>query len=342
MKLKRSLLVLVAVSLLPFSVVSGQPVNWGQSGEIITGQEKFIKKKYRILPEEFGAYFLQEHFSKIYQQTSEEFRRSVSFSKFEKLADSFNQEVKSYELQTRLSIDKHVRRYVWVTAKKTKGIQVVFDKHGIIQALQLVPLMSFPKTDRIYTNNEYTMPVKVNWMVFWGGTNQLINYHYLSGNQRYAYDLVMMKNGRTHHGNPKKNKHYYAFGEEVAAPADGKVIQVVEDVKDNIPGEMNAKQPLGNHVIIEHENGEYSLLAHLKEHSISVNVGDYVERGEVLGICGNSGNSSEPHIHFQVMDSPDFSEGNSVRIQFKSGKEPIQGDIVKPIISFRNTVDYGD
>lgn len=332
LKVKRSLIVLVAVSLLPFSVVSGQSVNWsGDSEGINTIQEKFIKKKDRILPGEFGEYFLREHFSRIYQQTSEKFRQNVSFAEFERLADSFNQGVKSYKLQTRLTIDKHVKRYVWTNGQKTKGIQIVFDKHGTIQALQLVPLLSFPKTDRIYTNNEYSMPIKENWMVFWGGTNQLINYHYLSENQRYAYDLVMTKNGRTHHGNPKKNKHYYAFGEEVAAPAGGKVIQVVEDIRDNIPGEMNAKQPLGNHVIIEHENGEYSLLAHFKENSISVKAGDYVERGEVLGLCGNSGNSSEPHIHFQVMDSPYFFEGNSVHIQFKSQEEPIQGDIVKPV-----------
>ncbi|WP_245799226.1 M23 family metallopeptidase [Virgibacillus siamensis] len=332
MKVKRSLIVLIAVILLPFSAVSGQSVNWGENEGIKISLEKFIKTKGRILPGEFGEYFLHEHFSRIYQQTSEKFRQNVPFAEFERLADSFNQGVKSYKLQTRLSIDKHVKRFVWVNGQqKTKGIQVVFDKHGTIQTLQLVHLLSFPETDQIYTNNEYSMPIKENWMVFWGGTNQLINYHYLSENQRYAYDLVMMKNGRTHHGNPKKNKHYYAFGEEVVAPSSGKVIQVVEDIKDNIPGEMNAKQPLGNHVIIEHENGEYSLLAHFKENSISVKAGDHVERGELLGLCGNSGNSSEPHIHFQVMDSPYFFQGNSVRIKFISEEEPIQGDIVRPV-----------
>lgn len=69
---------------------------------------------------------------------------------------------------------------------------------------------------------------------------------------------------------------------------------------------MNESQPAGNYVILEHSNKEYSLLAHFKQHSIMVNEGDIVKQGQNIGLCGNSGNSSEPHIHFQVMDSPDY------------------------------------
>ncbi|WP_099156947.1 M23 family metallopeptidase [Virgibacillus ndiopensis] len=273
--------------------------------------------------------FLQGGFSRIYQQTSEQFQQNISFDDFEKLAESFNQGVSRYDLETNFTIDKHMKRYVWIDGDQSRGFQVVFDKHGIIQALQLAPLATYPGSDQIYTKNKYSMPIKDEWFVFWGGTNQLINYHYVTASQRYAYDLVMMKNGSTHHGNPKKNKHYYAFGKEVVAPANGKVIAVVNSIDDNVPGEMNPEKPLGNHVIIENENGEYSLLAHFKEGSISVNPGEHVARGEVLGQCGNSGNSSEPHIHFQVMDSPNVFAGKSVRIQFKYGEEPIQGDFVR-------------
>ncbi|MFC6721223.1 M23 family metallopeptidase [Halobacteriaceae archaeon SHR40] len=62
----------------------------------------------------------------------------------------------------------------------------------------------------------------------------------------------------------------------------------------------------GNYVVIEHETGEYSLLAHLQENSVTVEPGQEVQRGEVVGRCGNSGNSTEPHLHFQLQDRPSF------------------------------------
>lgn len=91
---------------------------------------------------------------------------------------------------------------------------------------------------------------------------------------------------------------------------------------------MNEEQPAGNYVIIKHENGEYSMLAHFKQSSILVKEGQKVMQGEIIGLCGNSGNSSEAHIHFQVMDSPDLYTSRSIRIQFADEEEPVQGDFV--------------
>jgi murein DD-endopeptidase MepM/ murein hydrolase activator NlpD len=82
---------------------------------------------------------------------------------------------------------------------------------------------------------------------------------------------------------------------------------------------MNPNQPEGNNVIIEHGNSEYSMLAHLNQGTISVKVGDFVKKGQVIGRCGNSGNSTEPHLNFQVMDTPDYLSGKSIRIQFETG-----------------------
>ncbi|WP_229683224.1 M23 family metallopeptidase [Virgibacillus oceani] len=331
--MKSSIVALIAAGILPFSAMSGQSANlMGDTGTIEISQRtdvQKVKKKDRILPEEFNEVFLQGDYSRIYRQTTEQFQQNVSLDDFEQLAESFNQGVTRYNLETSFRMNKHMKRFVWVDGAETRGVQVVFGKHGTIQLLQLAPLASYPETDQLYTDNKYSMPINDEWFVFWGGTNQFINYHYVTATQRYAYDLVMMKNGSTHHGNPKMNKHYYAFGEEVLAPADGEVIEVVNDINDNIPGGMNSEKPLGNHVIIKHENGEYSLLAHFKKNSIVVKPGDHVEKGELLGQCGNSGNSSEPHIHFQVMDSPNVFEGNSIRIQFEIGEEPIQGDFVR-------------
>ncbi|WP_257351408.1 peptidoglycan DD-metalloendopeptidase family protein [Pseudalkalibacillus decolorationis] len=328
--MKSSVIALIAAGILPFSEL--EP-NLDLMERIEVSQEEqgqIMKHKDSIEPEEFNDAFLRGDYETIYQQFSDDFQESVSFEEFVRLSESFNEGVEAYRLKSELSITKHLAQYVWVNEAETKGIRIVFDKHDTIQGLNVTPLPSYTETDRQYTENEYVMPIKQEWNVVWGGTNHLINYHYLSPEQRYAYDLVIKKNGSSYHGNPLKNKHYYAFGQEVAAPANGKVIKVVEDVEDNTPGEMNADQPLGNHVVIEHDDGEYSLLAHFKQHSISVEPGDQVEQGDLLGLCGNSGNSSEAHIHFQVMDGPDVFEGQSIRIQFKTGKEPIQGDRVNP------------
>ncbi|MDI2588491.1 M23 family metallopeptidase [Psychrobacillus sp. NEAU-3TGS] len=102
------------------------------------------------------------------------------------------------------------------------------------------------------------------------------------------------------------NNNFYAFGEDIVAPGDGKIVKVVDGLKDNIPGEMDTNNLAGNYVVIEHANKEFSMIAHFKQNSILVKVGEVVTEGQLIGKCGNSGNSSEPHIHFQVMDSPDF------------------------------------
>ncbi len=93
---------------------------------------------------------------------------------------------------------------------------------------------------------------------------------------------------------------------------------------------MNSEQPFGNYVMIDHGNDEFSVIAHMQEHSIQVEAGDKVERGDVLGFSGNSGNSSEPHIHFQVNNSPDLEESQSIRIQFENNETPTRGDFVQP------------
>ncbi|WP_311775158.1 M23 family metallopeptidase [Alkalihalobacillus sp. TS-13] len=327
--MKSSLMTFAAAGLLIFSMNPGHSLN-GAAGVTEYEENQIQKIDYRITPEEFGNAFLDSEFKKIYQQMSDEIQENVPYEDFKRMAESFNHGVKTYELASSFTFNKHMQRDVWIDDHNTKGMQVVYSKHKTIEGFQLAPLESYPETDQTYTENAYNMPIQDKWFVFWGGTNQLLNYHYSAENQRYAYDLVMMKNGSSYHGNPTKNKHYYAFGEKVTAPAAGKVVEVVDGIKDNVPGEMNSEKPLGNHVIIEHENGEYSLLAHFKEDSLSVEAGEWVEQDDLLGLCGNSGNSSEPHIHFQVMDSPDIWDAQSVRITFEKGNEPIQGDFITP------------
>jgi murein DD-endopeptidase MepM/ murein hydrolase activator NlpD len=67
---------------------------------------------------------------------------------------------------------------------------------------------------------------------------------------------------------------------------------------------LTLKDAGGNHVIVDIGGGRYAFYAHLKPHSITVQEGDHVRRGQVLAQLGNSGNTTAPHLHFHMMDAP--------------------------------------
>ena len=284
--------------------------------------------KTSITPEHFGTAFKQGKTEQIYKQCIKDFQDIITFEQFHELVQTFNQQVDSYHLLETTSLGE-LMQYVWIDQHKEKAICVAFDHANAIHLLIFKPYMTFPTSDEQYSKNTYTMPISEQWFVFWGGTNEFINYHYVYESQRYAYDLVVMLDGKTYKDNTIRNENYYAYGKEVIVPAGGKVVKVVNHLRDNIPGEMEESQPAGNYVVLQHANQEYSLLAHFKQHSIMVKEGDSVKQGDLIGYCGNSGNSSEPHIHFQVMDSPDYMNCRSIRIRFNNGMKPIQGDFVK-------------
>ena len=278
-------------------------------------------------PEEVIDIWLREGYEKVYDATSKDFQKVVTLEQFIELSTSFNKGVKNYHLETK-TILQNLTHYVWLDDKREKVVVASFDELNQIQRFYIKPFIVYPKTDQQYTKNKYIMPIRGEWFVFWGGTNEFVNYHYVYENQRYAYDLVKVQDGQSYQNSPIRNEDFYAFDEDIIAPADGKVVEVVDGIKDNVPGEMDERNAAGNYVVIEHANNEFSMIAHFRKNSILVKSGDTVTEGQLIGKCGNSGNSSEPHIHFQVMDSQDIVYGKSIRILFKDGNEPIQGDTI--------------
>lgn len=294
----------------------------------------FLYMDYQ-LKERFGEFFLQRNFKIIYESTSISFQELVSYEEFLELSIKFNNGVNQYNCITS-NIIHGLYRYIWVDDAQTKAVIIAFDEKDVIQGLYLKPFETFPKSDQIRTINTYRMPITDEWFVFWGGTNEFVNYHYPFEQQIYAYDLVKMVNHQAYKDSPLKNENYFAFGAEVVAPADGTVFKVKNSIVDNVPGEKDETNILGNYCIIVHENNEYSMIDHFKKDSICVNVGDSIKTGQLLGFCGNSGYSSEPHIHFQVMNHADFTQAKSLRIQFVDGIEPVQGDILRPCLTEYN------
>lgn len=166
------------------------------------------------------------------------------------------------------------------------------------------------------TKAELHLPFRDEWYVFWGGMKPEQNYHVKSRDQRFAYDIVIQHDGSTHRGNGKSNEDYHCWNEPILAPADGEVIKADDRWPDNHPGQMDAEHPPGNYVVIDHGGNEYSFLAHLRHGSVSVSEGSMVKEGQQLGTCGNSGNSSEPHLHYHLQDTPDFGAGQGLPAWF--------------------------
>ncbi|HTQ59927.1 MAG TPA: M23 family metallopeptidase [Candidatus Solibacter sp.] len=136
--------------------------------------------------------------------------------------------------------------------------------------------------------------------------------------QRFAIDWVRLRDdGKTYQGDEKDNKNYYAYGSDALAVADGIVTEVKDGIPQNIPGANSRAVPItletvgGNHVILDIGGGHFAFYAHLQPGSLRVKLGDKVHRGQVLGLVGNSGNSTEPHLHFHIENasSPLGAEG---------------------------------
>src|SRR5262249_42152682 len=119
--------------------------------------------------------------------------------------------------------------------------------------------------------------------------------------QRFATDWVLIgADGQLFQGDPAHNENWYGYGVEVLAVADGRVVEVKDGIPENVPltGEFAVPITLetlgGNYVLVDLGEGHFAFYAHLQPRSLRVQVGDPVQRGQVLALLGNSGNSDAP------------------------------------------------
>ncbi len=267
-----------------------------------------------ITPDNFLDTLLNGSKDEIYSQMSPALKEAVSLEEFKSSADSFLQGVTTLDQVVDVQMNNLTER-VWKDATGTKGIRAYFSETQI-EGLSIHALEPHEDTDNRFTQTEFQFPMKGDWFVFWGGNDVLSNYHYEHETQRYALDIVRTKDNFSYLDDPTKNENYYAFGEPLYASADGTVVEIKNDIPDNTPGVMNAEEPAGNFVVIDHGNDEYSITAHLKEGSVAVKKGDKVKQGDLIGELGNSGNSSEAHLHFQVSDGADLFTSRSINIRW--------------------------
>jgi murein DD-endopeptidase MepM/ murein hydrolase activator NlpD len=188
--------------------------------------------------------------------------------------------------------------------------------------------------------NEYAFPLAGTWYV--GAAPSLNSPHRWAANEEFGYDLIALGgDGQTHKGDGSHLDDYYAYGRDVLAVADGVVVEAGADAteandrlkqagesepdfeKRTVAEQNNLlarsyKAPLGNYVVIRHAGGEFSHYGHLKQGSVRVKAGETVVRGQAIGQLGHTGNSTEPHLHFQLTDGPDSMYSRGIPITFKN------------------------
>jgi murein DD-endopeptidase MepM/ murein hydrolase activator NlpD len=218
--------------------------------------------------------------------------------------------------------------YMWITVERHEDLPATL-RHRLS-----VKLGDYPETLVLQT---YPVPVGSNtivispplrgdhWVAANGPSNTSVHRRALLPiqgramiSQRFAIDWVRIyDDGKTYRGDPLDNKSYYAFGAEALAVADGVVTETLDGVPLNVPGANSRAVPItlenigGNHVVLDIGDGHYAFYAHLQPGSLRVKLGDRVRRGQVVGLVGNTGNSTEPHLHFHISNatSPLGAEG---------------------------------
>jgi peptidase M23-like protein len=210
--------------------------------------------------------------------------------------------------------------------------RLVIREHWFLETMKL-PADHYLPITRLH------FPGRGEWTVSHGGRSKRLNHHFGTRAQRFAYDIIMKKNGRRKKPNAPDNQNssYYCYGAELMAPAAGVVILAINDVAENVPGVAGEKG--GNGVVIDHGFGEFSALWHAIPGSVRVKQGDTVEPGQVLALAGNSGHSSGPHLHYHLAarTTPGKSEFGLpapfvdvwVDGRWHERIEPVRGDTVR-------------
>ncbi|MBH1942035.1 M23 family metallopeptidase [Mobilitalea sibirica] len=180
-----------------------------------------------------------------------------------------------------------------------------------------------PSTENHTSDTKYILPFEGEWFVVNGGTDQKTSHSWGIVPQRYAYDFFILDEENKSFENTGDNlEDYYCYGKNILAPADGIVVALKNkypnsNVNKNGKVECKAKDIRGNYITIKHNDKEYSNIAHIMPGSIKVEIGQKVTRGQVIARCGNSGNTSEPHIHYQVNDGKSFFFSAGLPIKFQ-------------------------
>jgi hypothetical protein len=169
------------------------------------------------------------------------------------------------------------------------------------------------------------LPFEGAWRCYNGGLTERTSHSWDITSQRYAYDFDRCDDqGTSYRGEGRELTDYYCFDQPVLACADGIVRELRQDIADfplpNRGTDWRTPDLRGNYVVIEHAPSAFSVYAHLVKDSVCVAVGESVTAGQLIGKCGSSGSSTEPHLHFQVQTEQDFFTATGLPLRFTGAR----------------------
>lgn len=294
-----------------------------------------VKKQYKEISIVFERYYNEEKWNSIFSLFSKDMQIALPM---EQTIDFFTDlKNKSGKIKNREFIKFENSFAVYKTSfeRALFALQISLDDESKINALMVKP---FTETDAPKIEKNITsliLPFHLEWTVTWGGDTKELNYHIENEAQKNAFDFIITDAlGKSYKTNGLTNEDYYAFGKEIIAPCEGEIIMVVDGIHDNVPGEFNPYYIPGNSIVLKTTNIEFLVFAHFKQHSIVVKKGQKVKKGELLGLCGNSGNSSEAHLHFHIQNLEKMNGASGVKCFFK--KISVNGKIKENYSPIKN------
>jgi murein DD-endopeptidase MepM/ murein hydrolase activator NlpD len=289
----------------------------------------------------FRQYYNNNQTDSIFSMFSDGTKTKLPLDKTNAFLNQLKEKYSNIIEMTFLKYDTGFGMYKSVFQKGTIILGIAINENGEVTGIYARPYEEQAEPTLARNTTAMSLPFKGEWTVFWGGDTKALNYHVVSTFQKNAFDIVINdSSGKSFKTTGKTNEDYYAFGQPLLAPCDAEIVLAVDGIKDNIPGAVNPMYIVGNSVLLKTKNNEYILFAHFKQNSLKVRQGDLVKRGQLLGLCGNSGNSSEPHLHFHLQDIEDFNKATGIKCYFdklqvngtlKIDYSPVKGDKVKAV-----------
>lgn len=298
------------------------------------------KYEDRAIAEKFKNFNNAGQTDSIYQLFSAEMQQALPANKANEFLSGLKAQAGSIQKMDFYRYDGPYASYKTKFDKGTFAVNIALGPDKRINGFFVKPFTdeTLPKPTRNVTKLQ--LPFKDIWTVVWGGDTKAQNYHVENTAQKNAFDMVIMDNkGKSYKSNGKVNEDYYAFGKALYAPSNAEVVEVIDGVPDNKPGILNEMAVTGNTVVLKTANQEYLFFAHFKNGSIKVKKGQVIKTGDIIGLCGNSGRSSEAHLHFHIQNTLDIAAGTGIKAYFEeinvNGKatrdySPIQKDKIGP------------
>jgi hypothetical protein len=295
---------------------------------------------YKNVSDKFENFYNAEKYDSVFLLFSKEMQSALPAEKTNEFFTNLNLQAGKMQKREFIKYESGYAIYKTQFDKILFALNISIDSESKINGFLVNAFKdeSLPKIDRNKTN--MYLPFIESWTVVWGGDTKELNYHVESNPQKNAFDMLITDiNGKSYKTTGKTNEDFYAFGKQLFAPCDGEIVLVTDGIKDNNVGEMNAAYVGGNMVIIKTSNNEFVVFCHFKNSSILVKNGQQIKQGQLLGQCGNSGRSSEPHLHFHLQNGIDMNTATGIKCYFEklhvNGKlmtdySPIQNEKIKP------------